>query len=66
MAHDFNNILTVIQGHSMLLLATKPPESSDRKPCRQLRQRRNEPANSFGNCSLSAGSSCKDVPDGHW
>ena len=31
-AHDFNNILTVIQGYSSLLLATNPPESSDRKP----------------------------------
>jgi two-component system cell cycle sensor histidine kinase/response regulator CckA len=27
-AHDFNNILTVIQGYSTLLLANKPPESS--------------------------------------
>ena len=35
-AHDFNNILTVIQGHSMLLLATKPPESSDRKPLQTI------------------------------
>ena len=31
-AHDFNNILTVIQGHASLLLAAKPPESADCKP----------------------------------
>ena len=31
-AHDFNNVLTVIQGHSSLLLYNKPPEASDRKP----------------------------------
>ena len=30
-AHDFNNILTVIQGYSTLLLVTKPAESEDRK-----------------------------------
>jgi two-component system, cell cycle sensor histidine kinase and response regulator CckA len=35
-AHDFNNILTVIQGHSALLLARKPPESSDRKPLQTI------------------------------
>ncbi len=35
-AHDFNNILTVIQGHSALLLATKPPESTDRKPLQTI------------------------------
>ena len=31
-AHDFNNILTVIQGYSTLLLVNKPPESGERKP----------------------------------
>jgi PAS domain S-box-containing protein len=31
-AHDFNNILTVIQGYASLLLAEKSPESSDRQP----------------------------------
>jgi PAS domain S-box-containing protein len=31
-AHDFNNILTVVQGHASLLLATRPKESPDRKP----------------------------------
>ncbi len=30
-AHDFNNILTVIQGYSSLLLASNPPESDDYK-----------------------------------
>ena len=30
-AHDFNNILTVIQGHSAILLSTKSPESADHK-----------------------------------
>jgi PAS domain S-box-containing protein len=30
MAHDFNNILTVVQGHASLLLDGKPPESKDR------------------------------------
>jgi two-component system cell cycle sensor histidine kinase/response regulator CckA len=35
-AHDFNNILTVILGHSTLLLATKPPESSERKPLQTI------------------------------
>ncbi|MGB7747309.1 MAG: response regulator [Verrucomicrobiia bacterium] len=31
-AHDFNNILTVIQGYSTLLLVNKPAESGERKP----------------------------------
>ena len=31
-AHDFNNILTVIQGYSTLLLVNKPAESDERKP----------------------------------
>jgi two-component system, cell cycle sensor histidine kinase and response regulator CckA len=31
-AHDFNNILTVIQGHASLLLAKKTPDSADHKP----------------------------------
>src|SRR5581483_11883056 len=31
-AHDFNNILTVVQGHTSLLLARKPADSTDRKP----------------------------------
>jgi two-component system cell cycle sensor histidine kinase/response regulator CckA len=35
-AHDFNNILTVILGHSTLLLATKPTESSDHKPLQTI------------------------------
>ena len=35
-AHDFNNILTVIQGHASLLLATRPPESRDRKPLQTI------------------------------
>jgi PAS domain S-box-containing protein len=35
-AHDFNNILTVIQGHTTLLLATRPPESTDRKPLQTI------------------------------
>ena len=35
-AHDFNNILTIIQGHATLLLASKPPESSDRKPLQTI------------------------------
>jgi PAS domain S-box-containing protein len=30
-AHDFNNILTVIQGHSSVLLATRPPDSRESK-----------------------------------
>ena len=35
-AHDFNNVLTVIMGHSSMLLATKPPESRDRKPLQTI------------------------------
>jgi PAS domain S-box-containing protein len=31
-AHDFNNILTVIQGHTSLLLAKEAPKSENRKP----------------------------------
>jgi len=31
-AHDFNNILTVVQGLASVLLANRPPESKDRKP----------------------------------
>ncbi len=30
-AHDFNNILTVVQGLASVLLASRPPESKDRK-----------------------------------
>jgi PAS domain S-box-containing protein len=30
-AHDFNNILTVVQGHASILRAGKPPESGDCK-----------------------------------
>ncbi len=30
-AHDFNNVLTVVQGYASLLLTTKPPECPDRK-----------------------------------
>ena len=31
-AHDFNNILTVIQGYASMLLIDKPSESEDREP----------------------------------
>jgi PAS domain S-box-containing protein len=31
-AHDFNNILTVIQGNGTLLLNNRPPNSPDKKP----------------------------------
>lgn len=36
LAHDFNNILTVIQGYSTLLLGTKPTDSTDRKPLQTI------------------------------
>jgi PAS domain S-box-containing protein len=35
-AHDFNNILTVINGHASLVLAGKPPESNDRKSLQSI------------------------------
>ncbi len=35
-AHDFNNILTVVQGHVSLLLAAKPAESPDRRPLQTI------------------------------
>ncbi|HZR17834.1 MAG TPA: response regulator [Verrucomicrobiae bacterium] len=35
-AHDFNNILTVINGHASLLLAAKPPESPDRRSLQSI------------------------------
>jgi two-component system, cell cycle sensor histidine kinase and response regulator CckA len=35
-AHDFNNILTVVQGYTALLLDTKPPDSKDRKPLQNI------------------------------
>jgi len=35
-AHDFNNILTVVQGNASLLLASKPPESEDAKPLQSI------------------------------
>ncbi|MGA2658995.1 MAG: response regulator [Verrucomicrobiota bacterium] len=35
-AHDFNNIITVVQGHASLLLAAKPPESPDTGPLRTI------------------------------
>ena len=35
-AHDFNNILTVVQGHASLLLASQPPESVERKPLQTI------------------------------
>jgi PAS domain S-box-containing protein len=31
-AHDFNNILTVVQGMASVLLSSRPPDSRDRKP----------------------------------
>ncbi len=35
-AHDFNNILTVVQGNASLLLAAKPPASTDRRPLESI------------------------------
>jgi nitrogen-specific signal transduction histidine kinase/CheY-like chemotaxis protein len=35
-AHDFNNILTVVQGNASLLLASNPPESEDAKPLQSI------------------------------
>jgi PAS domain S-box-containing protein len=35
-AHDFNNILTVVQGHVSLLLEAQPPESGDRASLRTV------------------------------
>jgi PAS domain S-box-containing protein len=35
-AHDFNNILLVVQGNASLLLASKPPESEEAKPLRNV------------------------------
>jgi two-component system, NtrC family, sensor kinase len=35
-AHDFNNILTVVQGNASLLLAGKPPESPDCRPLQNI------------------------------
>ena len=35
-AHDFNNILTVVLGHASLLLASKPPESPEAGPLRTI------------------------------
>jgi two-component system, cell cycle sensor histidine kinase and response regulator CckA len=35
-AHDFNNVLTVIQGFSTLLLESTPPESSNRRPLQTI------------------------------
>jgi PAS domain S-box-containing protein len=35
-AHDFNNILTVVQGNASLLLAAKPPESTDCRPLESI------------------------------
>ena len=35
-AHDFNNILLVVQGNASLLLAAKSPESEEAKPLRNV------------------------------
>jgi signal transduction histidine kinase len=35
-AHDFNNILTVVQGNASLLLASKPPTSPDCHPLQKI------------------------------
>jgi two-component system, cell cycle sensor histidine kinase and response regulator CckA len=35
-AHDFNNILAVVQGHASLVLAGKPPDSPDCRPLRNI------------------------------
>jgi two-component system, NtrC family, sensor kinase len=35
-AHDFNNILTVVQGNASLLLAGKPPGSPDCRPLQNI------------------------------
>jgi len=35
-AHDFNNILTVVLGHASLLLASRPPESPEAGPLRTI------------------------------
>ena len=35
-AHDFNNILTVVQGNASVLLAGTPPESENTKPLRSI------------------------------
>jgi PAS domain S-box-containing protein len=35
-AHDFNNILTVVQGNASLLLAGKPPGSPDCRPLQSI------------------------------
>jgi two-component system, cell cycle sensor histidine kinase and response regulator CckA len=35
-AHDFNNILLVVQGNASLLLASKPPDSDEAKPLRNV------------------------------
>jgi two-component system, NtrC family, sensor kinase len=35
-AHDFNNILTVVQGNASLLLAGKPPASPDCQPLQKI------------------------------
>ena len=35
-AHDFNNILTVVQGNASLLLTAKAPESDERKPLQSI------------------------------
>jgi PAS domain S-box-containing protein len=35
-AHDFNNILLVVQGNASLLLASKPPDSEEAKPLQNV------------------------------
>jgi PAS domain S-box-containing protein len=35
-AHDFNNILTIVQGNASLLLAAKEPESPDTRPLQNI------------------------------
>ena len=37
-AHDFNNLITIIDGYSDLMLRTLPPESSDRSYVLEIRQ----------------------------
>ena len=55
-AHDFNNILTVIQGHAGLMQRTMDSDSPRQNRWNRSATPRPAPPRSSGNCSCSAAS----------
>ena len=56
-AHDFNNMLTVIRGYSELVLSRSSSTDGFRKELEEVKRRRIVPPVSRGSCWPSAGGS---------